>query len=220
MSSGTDSIADEARQQRTWDVEVQLAAPASADEVAQVVERLPGIARVEGFNVVQTGVAGPGRIPFSRTYPDQGHDRVWVTALPAPELMGRGSAEAPPPASGDAPLFPEPALLEGRWLEPGETGAIVLNQVTLANADAELRTGDTVDLSLGGGANTTWRIVGIAEERSAASRGYVTAEGLAAATGQPLAANALRIAIGQHDVPWVVLADPEGAAFSLSELAA
>lgn len=98
----------------------------------------------------------------------------------------------------DTTLFAPLKLREGRWLQPGETGAIVLNQVTLANADVDLRIGDTVELSLSR-ASASWRIVGIAEERTAASHGYVTAEGLAAATGQPLTANLLRIATGQHD---------------------
>lgn len=179
---GMQAVADESNDQLRWDVTVQLAGTAPVADLIRVVEQLPQAERVEGWTTASATVSEPGQLPISRTYPDQGHGRFTVTAIPAETTM-----------------FAPPTLREGRWLEPGETGAIVLNQVTLANADADLRTGDTVDLSLGRGANTTWRIVGIAEERSAASRGYVTAEGLAAATGQPLAANSLRIAIGQHD---------------------
>ena len=180
---GMQAVADETNDQLRWDVTVQLAGAVPVADLIRVVEQLPQAERVEGWTITAASVSEPGQLPISRTYPDQGHGRFTVTAIPAETTM-----------------FASPTLREGRWLETGETGAIVLNQVTLANADADLRTGDAVDLSLGD-SRTTWRIVGIAEERSAASRGYVTAAGLAAATGQPLAANSLRIATGQHDEP-------------------
>jgi putative ABC transport system permease protein len=181
LSSGTAAIADEARQQRSWDVDVQLASPASMDEITQLVQRLPGVGWVEGFNVAQTAVALPGQIPLTRTYPDQGHGRVSVTAIPA-----------------DTTLFTPPRLLKGRWLNPSESGAVVVNQVARANTVPDLGAGDTVQLIVGG-KPTTWRVVGIAEERGHGSGVYTTAEGLAAATSQPLQVNQLRIATTSHD---------------------
>jgi putative ABC transport system permease protein len=180
LRTGTEAVVEEQTAQRTWDVDVQLAAPASTGEVAPVVERLPGIAQVEGFNVVQTGVAGPGRIPFSRTYPDQGHGRVWVTALPAR------------PA-----LFPLPKLLEGRWLEPGDTGMVVLNQNT-RDIVPDVDVGEDVQLVVGG-RSTTWRVIGIVQERMGAGRVYTTAEAFAALTGGRQQVNQLRIATDRHD---------------------
>jgi putative ABC transport system permease protein len=181
LSAGTQAITDEQKQQRTWDVDVQLASPASVDAVTTMVERVPDVGRVEAFNVAQTGVAGPGQIPVTRTYPDQGHGRVSVTALPAGTTM-----------------FTPPKLLEGRWLNPGETGAVVLNQVTRNNTLPGIHAGDTVQL-LVGGKPTTWRVVGLAEERTGGSGVYTTAEGLAVATGQPQRANQLRVATNRHD---------------------
>jgi putative ABC transport system permease protein len=95
-------------------------------------------------------------------------------------------------------MFTPPKLLEGRWLNPDETGAIVLNQVAVANADVDIQVGDTVEVFVDG-RPATWRLAGIAQERGANSAGYVTAEGLAEATGQPPLANTLRIATGNHD---------------------
>jgi hypothetical protein len=46
---------------------------------------------------------------------------------------------------------------------------------------------------------TTWRVVGIAEERGHGSGVYATADGFAAATGQPHRVNQLRIATTSHD---------------------
>ncbi len=179
---GVAAIQEEAQDQRRWDVDVQLLSPTSMDELAAIVEQLPDVDRVEGLNVAETGVSGPQQIPVSRTYPDQGHGRVSVTAVPA-----------------DASMLPTPKLLEGRWLDPGESGAIVLNQVTVANTVPGTGAGDTVQLSLEG-RPTTWRVVGIVEERAGGSGGaYVTSEGFAEATDQPSQVNQLRIATVSHD---------------------
>jgi len=181
LSSGTEAIQEEQKEQRNWDVDVQLASPAPMDEVTTLVGQVPDISRVEGFNIAKTGVAGPGQIPLTRTYPDQGHGRVSVTAI----------------AAGTTMLTP-PKLLEGRWLNPAETGAVVLNQIARNNTVPDISAGDTVQLSLGGKA-TTWRVVGIAEEKGHGSGVYTTAEALADATGQPQRVNQLRIATNSHD---------------------
>jgi putative ABC transport system permease protein len=161
---------------------VQLAGPTSMDELTTMVEQVPDVSRVEGWTIASAGVSGPGRIPVTRTYPDQGHGGVSVTAVPAGTTM-----------------LPPPTLLEGRWLNPGETGTIVLNQIARANTVPDIGAGDTVELSVGG-RPTTWRVVGIAEERGGGSGGaYVTAEGFAEATGRPPEANVLRIATDSHD---------------------
>jgi putative ABC transport system permease protein len=94
--------------------------------------------------------------------------------------------------------FTPPTLLEGRWLHPAETGAVVINQVARKNTLPDVGAGDTVQL-LVGGRPTTWRVVGIAEERGHGSGVYATAEGFAAATGQPPRVNQLRITTNRHD---------------------
>jgi putative ABC transport system permease protein len=183
LSAGTEAIAEEQKQQRTWDVDVQLASPAPIDKVATMADRVPEVGRVEALNVTQTGIAGPGQLPVTRTYPDQGHGRISVTALPA------GTS-----------LLPAPKLLEGRWLNPGETGAVVLNQVARNNTVPGVHAGDTVQLLIGG-APTTWRVVGLVEEKGHGSGVYATAEGFAKAMGQPPQANQLRIVTTRHDEP-------------------
>ena len=179
--AGLAEAADQSSEQIRWDVGVQLASPASVDELTPIVEPVAQVSRVEGWTIAQGGLAGPGQIPVTSTYPDQGHGRLEVTAIPAETTM-----------------FEPPKLLEGRWLEPDETGAIVLNQVTVANADLDIQAGDTVELFLDG-RPTDWRVAGIAQEPGASSRAYVTDEGLAEATGQPLRANTLRIATATQD---------------------
>jgi putative ABC transport system permease protein len=181
LSAGTEAIAEEQKQQRTWDVDVQLASPAPMSKIVTMLERVPDVSWVQALNVTQTGVAGPGQLPVTRTYPDQGHGRVSVTAIPASTTT----------------LTP-PKLLEGRWLNPGETGAVVLNQIARNNTIPNLHAGDTVQL-LVGGATTTWRVVGIVEEKGHGSGVYATAEGFAKAIGQPPRVNQLRIVTARHD---------------------
>ncbi len=181
LSSSVEAIAEEQKEQRNWDVDVQLASLASMDEVTTLLERTPDISRVEGWTIAKAGVAGPQQIPITRTYPDQGHGGVSVTAIPAGTTM-----------------LTSPKLLEGRWLNPGETGAVVLNQLTRKNTVPGIQAGDTVQLSVGG-KPTTWRVVGIAEEKGGGSGIYATAEGFADAIGQPQRVNQLRIATNSHD---------------------
>jgi putative ABC transport system permease protein len=181
LSAGVEAIAEAQKEQRNWDVDVQLASPTSVDEVTPLVERVPDVSRIEGWTIAKAGVAGPGQIPITRTYPDQGHGGVAVTAIPAGTTM-----------------LPPPQLLEGRWLNPDETRAIVLNQIARNNTVPNIGAGDTVQLSVGG-TPTTWRVVGIAQERGGSGGTYVTAEGFANAMGQPPRVNQLRIATDSHD---------------------
>lgn len=182
LSVGVEAVAEEQKEKRTWDVDVQLATPATADQIEGAAQGIAAVTRVEAFNIVPAGVAGPGEIPVTRTYPDQGHGRISVTALPA-----------------GATTFETPKLLEGRWLRDGETGAVVLNQVTRKNTVPDIHAGDSVQLILGGKA-TTWRVVGLAQERQGGGGGvYTTAEGLAEAMDQPQLVNQLRVFTGSHD---------------------
>jgi putative ABC transport system permease protein len=182
LSTGVEAVAEEQKQQRTWDVDVQLASPATENRIDRIVERVPDVAAIEGFNVAPAGVAGPGEIPVTRTYPDQGHGRVAVTAVPAGAIT-----------------FPRPTMLEGRWLESGETGAIVLNQVARKNTVPGVHPDDTLQLIVGGKV-TSWRVVGIAQERQSHGSGvYTTSEGLAEAMEGPPLVNQLRIFTSNHD---------------------
>jgi putative ABC transport system permease protein len=177
----TAAVAADAKQRLTWDVTVQLKDSVSAESLAAHVMRVPGVTRVEGWTIASAGVSGPGQLPLTRTYPDQGHGGVFVTAIPA-----------------GTTLMTVPTLREGRWLQPGETGAIVLSQVTLKNTGLDVHPGDTVQLTING-ETTTWRVAGIAQERGDGGGAYVTTAGLAKALDQPQWSNTLRIVTDRHD---------------------
>jgi putative ABC transport system permease protein len=179
--AGLAAAAEEGLERIQSDVIVRLAEPASPDELAALVEAVPQVSRVEGWAAAESAIAGPGGIPVTSTYPDQGHGRLAVTAIPSKTTM-----------------FTPPKLLEGRWLNPDDTGAIVLNQVAVDNSDLDIEVGDPVTLFINGRL-TRWRVAGIAQEPGATSSAYVTTAGLAAATGQPRRTNTLRIATASDD---------------------
>ncbi|TMR95066.1 ABC transporter permease [Nonomuraea basaltis] len=181
LNSGTQAVDEQRKQQRYWDVEAQLDVPAQQDAVTSAVRQVPGVARVEAWKRAQIGIAGPGQLPFSRTYPDQGHGSVAVSTVPADPVA------SPPP------------LLQGRWLKPDETGAVVLSQIVRDATVPGLGAGDTVRLFIDG-KPSTWRIAGIVEEREGNGAGvYTTAQGLADATRQPSLVNQLRVITTGHD---------------------
>jgi putative ABC transport system permease protein len=179
----TQAIAAEATDRLRWDVVAQLDEPVATDTLTRVLTRLPGVERVEGWTVTSAGVSGPGQLPLTRTYPDQGHGRVFVTAIPT-----------------GTTLLATPTVREGRWLKPQEAGAIVLSRSTLKTTDLHARAGDPVQLTVDGTA-TTWRLVGITEEGGEGGGAYVTAQGLAGALGRPVRSNTVRIVTARHDEP-------------------
>ncbi len=100
-----------------------------------------------------------------------------------------------PPDSG----FVDPTLVEGRWLEPGDTDAIVVNVDVAAN-EPDLEVGDRLTLRAGG-AETAWRVVGIAttqlvgpgEPRPETPIAYVPYDSLSAGLGVVGAVNRLAV---------------------------
>ncbi|MFC7614330.1 FtsX-like permease family protein [Actinokineospora soli] len=180
LSTSVEAVTEERVAETTWDVDVQLADPVPADRVATALAGVPGVTAVDQLGVFPTAVAVDDDVPITRTYPDQGHGRVSLTAIPA------GATTVAPPD-----------LLEGRWLDPGETGAVVLNQVTRENSVPDVRTGQTVTLVLGG-RTTAWRVVGVVEEVGHGAAVYTTTEGLTAA-GRPALVTTLRATTAAHD---------------------
>jgi putative ABC transport system permease protein len=182
LRSGTQASDQERTAARYWDVEAELAGAAAPEAVTNAVRQLPGVTRIETWYRAQLGVAGPGQLPVTRTYPDQGHGSLAINTVPADTNR------------------PAPTLLQGRWLDPAETGAVVLNQKAHGNVP-DLGAGDTVQLFIDGQA-TTWRIAGIVQDRDASGLGaYTTPEGLAAATGGTPRVNQLRVITDDHTEP-------------------
>ena len=174
---------DREKELRRWDVEVQLVdsdrVPAAA--VSDLLADIPNVTHVEGWSSVQTSVMAPGQqFSITRTYPDQGHGSIAVTVIPP-----------------DSSLVDPPPILEGRWLGPSETGAIVISKSGLPKELTTVRSGDTLQLKLGERL-TSWHIVGIAEPVVGRGGIFITQAGYAAASGVR-GPNLLRIVTDSHE---------------------
>jgi len=173
VSLGWERNLEKIYETRFYDVEIRLRRVQPV-ALAESLRGLPGVRHVESWGYSPAAYARPGRIDVVRTYPDRGHGSLAVLA--------------PPPATSLI-RFP---LMAGRWLRPGDTGAVVLNHAALAQAPLT-KVGDPVVLSLDGQV-VTWKVVGIVEEIGSAGVAYVSDEEFARATGTPGSARLLRIA--------------------------
>jgi len=179
--AGIQSIPDTLAAEQRWDVEVKLDTSASASQLSSLVARIPHVAHVETWTAVSTGIQYPGQITVTTTYPDQGHGSSGVTVIP----------EA-------SSVFVPPPILEGRWLRPDDTNAIVLPQ-GMRNALQGQRVGEaTIQLPLDGRL-TTWRVVGIVEELFAPTCPCVSRTDFEQATGHAHQTNLIRIVTDRHD---------------------
>ncbi len=115
------------------DVTIDLQRPLPFDDVISAVTPVAGVAEGEGWLFVSSSVVRP-----------DGREAGETTVL-----FGL------PPDSG----FVDPTLIEGRWLEPGDTDAIVVNVDVAAN-EPDLEVGDLLTLQAGG-VETVWRVVGV-----------------------------------------------------------
>lgn len=178
ISRGWDRIVDRVYENRSYDVEVRLNAPAA---VAEQLRSVPGVRTVEAWGYSRTAFFRPGRVDVLRTYPDGSHGSL--------ALVG-------PPATTALVHFP---LLAGRWLSPADTDAAVISHMVLNQAPGT-KVGDRITLSLAG-RPTSWRVVGIVEEVGSAGMVYVTSEAFARAAGTPGKTSMLRIATSATSGP-------------------
>lgn len=166
---------DVAMNARHYDIEVKFSQPYPVEFVDKTVLAVPGISEVE--NWVQ--------ILAARKNPD-GTDGISFTLTgvpPATEMIN----------------FP---IIEGRWLQPNDTNALVINHELLEAADA--RVGDRIVLKTGT-QEMEWKVVGAVREIGARRRGqniaasaYVNRDYLADITGMEGNTADIRIKAYQH----------------------
>ena len=169
------TIYDEQR----WDVEIRLSETASSSELTAIVEKLSGVSRVETWNIITTSIQNAGEINVTRTYPDQGHGAMSLSAVPLSTSM----------------LVP-PQITEGRWLNPDDTDTVVLPP-SIRQTLPDVKVGDSVQLSVED-RPTTWRVIGIASGIGG-SCPCVTQKGFERASDRQDQANVIRIMTVQHN---------------------
>lgn len=180
LMAGFQAIPSTISLENRWDVEARLAALSETTKITNVVQQIPSVTKVETWNSVPTSVQYAGKTNVTRTYPDQGHGSLSLSAIPP-----RSSVLNPP------------SIQEGRWLSPDDTDAIVLPQ-TILKTLPEVKVGGYIQLPVGERL-TTWRVVGIAEELAGGACPCVSQAGFEQATGRKGQANLIRIITNSHD---------------------
>lgn len=165
--------------EQRWDVEIRFGDPASSTELTAIVEKVAGVSRVETWNISATSIQNTGETNVTRTYPDQGHGSLSLSAIPPSTSM----------------LIP-PQIIEGRWLNPDDTNAVVL-PASIRQTMPDVQVGDSVQLSVAD-RPTTWQVIGIAGGMGG-SCPCVTQQALERANGRQDQANVVRIITDRHD---------------------
>ena len=138
---GLESISGRLEVARHYDLEIRLHDPVPAAALASLAT-IEGVRSLEPWSTSTAALARAGEVAVVHTYPDGGHGSFSVVA---------------PPASGST-LVTYP-ILEGRWLDPADTDAVVLGH----SVSHGLHAGDRVELSVEG-VRSQWTLVGIVEE--------------------------------------------------------
>jgi putative ABC transport system permease protein len=132
VRNSLDRTLNDAAASRGYDVQLRLSAPHSRAEVERLAAQPPGVASVETW-----AMAAP-----SRVRPDG-------STSPTLQLIA-------PPASSH---LVRPPLLSGRWLQPGDEHAVVVNSDAV-HAEPDLTPGSELVLRFAR-QDTTWRVVGV-----------------------------------------------------------
>jgi len=179
IRDGWDRIVADGVAARRYDMEIRLSQP---EEIAPLIARLraiPGVQTVEAWGYSPTTRTQPGVIDVVRTYPDGGHGAFALRA---------------PPADTRLVTFP---IQAGRWLQPGDTDAVVLNQMALRQLPG-VGVGDSITLGLEG-RPTRWQVVGVVQEIGLGAGAYVTDETFARAGNLVGRARSLRLVTATSD---------------------
>jgi putative ABC transport system permease protein len=180
VRSGWQAYLDQAAADRNYDLEVRLNSPVPADQIDSLLADIPGVEKSETWSLTPAALYRPDNLEIVRTYPDGGHGSFTLRSMP----LGSDLIATP--------------LLEGRFLQAGDTDAVVLNQ----NARAlfpDLKMGDEIQLLIEG-RTKTFHVVGVIKQILSPSAAYVLPGTFANATGLPIElTNSVRVVMRDHD---------------------
>lgn len=164
---------------RHYDVQIKLNEPEREDALRSALQKVRGVAKIETWGYSETTLAQPGLVDIVRTYPDGGHGSFAIVGAPPETTMV---------------MF---RVLAGRWLQPGDGYAVVLNQMA-RSLIPDVKINDTVLLSLNGRA-TKWRVEGFVEEVGFPAAAYVSEKAYAQAAGLEGRAQMIRVTSSAAD---------------------
>jgi putative ABC transport system permease protein len=180
VQRGWQAYLDQAAADRRYDLEVRFNSPMPVKQIDSLLANLPGVEKIESWNMTPAALNRPDALDIVHTYPDGGHGSFSLRSVP----LGSDLIATP--------------LLDGRFLQAGDTNEVVLNQ----NAKAlfpNAKMGVEIQLLIDGQPRT-FRLVGVIRQILSPSAAYVLPETFASATGQSLElTNAVRIVMREHD---------------------
>jgi putative ABC transport system permease protein len=163
-SAAWKSWVDDSMARRAYDAELRLATPAPAETVTTAVAAVDGVLAAEPvLSLPATPATADGRLDVQQTYPDDGHGRFILAAVPAPTQMIDFEVTA------------------GRWLRPADTDGVVLNQTAVSRLGVP-DIGDDVHLAVDGIVRR-WQLVGTVVEAGAPATAYTSPQSVTGLTG-------------------------------------
>lgn len=163
---------------RHYDLEIRLQDPAPQAQVLGLISAIPGVRKAEAWNIASAAVDHGDSLEIVRTYPDGGH--------------GGFSLRSAPVQTDLVDLH----LLEGRWLQPQDTNAIVLNQLARTSTFPTVKAGQWISLRVDD-RPVRLRVVGIVRELLTPASGYTASAAFANASNQAGRSNAIRIVLSE-----------------------
>lgn len=157
---------DDALRYWQYDVRLNFTRSYRVEQLQQIALETTGVARAEGW-----GFAGAARM---RTDDEQGNDVLMI---------------APP----EETQMIDPIVLEGRWLLPNDTRAVVMN-TDLLKDEPDLRVGGMITLRFDG-RDSEWRIVGLIKQPLSGRFVYMNYPTFGRTVHQVDKVNNLRVAI-------------------------
>jgi len=142
------------------------------------VRAIPGVSEVEAWPATQATVHDERTFDIASVYPDDAHGSFTMLA-----------------PSDNTRLLALP-LRSGRWLRPGDTDAVVLNNLAAVPLPLA-RVGQRVSLTVTGQTHD-WTVVGIVSDFGSQATAYVTPGEFARATGGHETSTQLRIVTDSH----------------------
>jgi putative ABC transport system permease protein len=170
IRSSLDSTLGQIVQTYRSDVWVNFAYPQRIERVKQQALEVPGVVEAEGW----------ARLPVRRVRPN-GDESETLTILAAPLASD----------------LIHPTMLEGRWLLPEDSHALVISSGVL-NTEPDIKVGDEVVIKVEG-REATFRVVGVALGLGLASFMYADYGDIARITQDIGQVSSLMVVTGQHD---------------------
>lgn len=169
LQSSVAATLDDASRYWQYDIEISLQDYQRSDQIRQQVTSVPGVVGVEDWNTVA-----------SRRIRPNGSESDLIEALGVPPSTA----------------LMDPILLEGRWLQPTDTYAVVVNSIMLQD-EQDLRVGDWLTLKLNG-RESEWQIVGVVRGVINNPVVYANNEHFSMAIRKAARTNSLRVVTTEH----------------------